>query len=338
MDSVKGDILAMVSLPDYDPNIWIPKISTEDFNYFNDADSTPAINRATYARYAPGSIFKILISLSGLNSGLIDPEERMVTQVYHPYGIKDLAPAGYYNFQEAFARSSNYYLIECGLEMGAREIIDTSRLFGLGNRTGIEGIPPSQELEGRIPNYNRIQSNWYRGDTANLSIGQGEIDVTLLQMSLMTSAVANGGKLLKPRLVQALEFQSPVEGRLIFKHYSPEVVRELGYSNESLQIVQDAMRADVADSRFGTGKRAAVVGMEIHGKTGTAETTRNGKATKNVWFVSYCPYLGRLFTVAIVIEATTEADFGSTVCAPVAKSIYLAIRDRMSMHEKYSQP
>ncbi len=274
MDVRTGDVLAMVSSPAINPDF-----PANDPARMNDPNLRPQINRATYENYAPGSIFKPVVALACLEDGLNPSAE-----IYNPpspenpnHGcieigrrtIQDLAPPGEYDFRRAILRSCNTYFITNGLRAGIENIIRMGESFHLGERTG---LPTRQETKGIFPKPDRVRSDWHDGDTANLCIGQGDIAVTPMQIAVMISAIANGGKVLEPQLVGRIEPQDPAasEAPVIFP--SGIVRGELAVHPRSLKILQDAMLAETEDPE-GTG-RAAVVsgsGMRICGKTGTAQ-------------------------------------------------------------------
>jgi penicillin-binding protein 2 len=194
--------------------------------------------------------------------------------------------------------------------------------FNLGDRTG--AVQPALEQRGYFPEVGKKTKasgdRWTDGDTANLCIGQGEIIVTPMQMALMTAAVANGGKLLKPRLVVELEDQRT--GGRIETMPPAQVERELGVSHRTLSLVRAAMLADV-EEQGGTGKGAYIPGMGISGKTGTAQVIRKGAIDQITWFVSFAPFQNPRYAVVVMVESGAS---GGGTCAPKAKEIYRAIQ------------
>ena len=258
MDVHTGDVLALVSSPAFDPNDFAQGISQEKWNRMQQLSAEK--NRATYENYAPGSIFKTVVALAALEGGL-DPAEVFHVQanpenpargVFYVgrRAIKDTAAPGDYNFQKAFIHSSNSYFITNGLRAGPESLIRLGEKFHLGERTGLFA---GQETRGNFPSQARVNSrDWRDGDTANLCIGQGEVAVTPIQMAVMTSAIANGGQVLWPRLVDRILPQDPAADETA-AHFPAGVVRdELGVSARSLKILHAAMRADV-QSTDGTG-------------------------------------------------------------------------------------
>jgi penicillin-binding protein 2 len=328
MDVNTGDVLAMVSSPSFDPNDFAQGISQDKWQKIQDL--TAEKNRATYENYAPGSIFKTVVALAALENGL-NPAE-----VYHVEAnpekpnkgmifvgrrrIKDTAPPGDYNFKKAFIHSSNSYFINAGLtHAGIENIIRIGKEFHLGERTGLFA---RQETSGDFPDEDRIHSGWTDGDTANVCIGQGEVAVTPVQMAVMVSAIANSGKILWPRLVDRIEPQDPASGEVSTNFPSGVVRDNLDVHPRSLQILRDAMLADVNSSE-GTGTAAAVDGLKICAKTGTAEVqdAHNHDIGQNFWFASYAPYEHPKYAVVVMVEGGLHGS-GGLDCAPIAHDIY----------------
>jgi penicillin-binding protein 2 len=331
MDVRNGDVLAMASSPTFDPNDFAQKISQDKWDRIQKL--TAEKNRATYENYAPGSIFKTVVALAALENGL-DPNEVFHVQA-NPENpargifyvgrraIKDTAPPGDYNFKKAFIHSSNSYFITNGLRAGVENIIRIGEKFHLGERTGLF---TNQETRGNFPTMARVTSrDWRDGDTANVCIGQGEIAVTPIQMAVMISAIANGGKVLWPRLVDRIEPQDPASGEVASSFPAGVVRDELGVHPRSLKILREAMLDDVESSE-GSGRPAAVEGLKICGKTGTAQVQDAGNKLTgyNFWFASFAPYENPKYAVVVMVESEGSGS-GGTVCAPIAHDIYEAI-------------
>jgi penicillin-binding protein 2 len=336
MDARNGDLLALASSPTFDPNKFLPKLTREEWERLNDPLLRPMVNRATYGAYPPGSIFKIIVGLACLENGL-NPEDTLAVEpnphqpgrgVYYlgRRAIRDTAPPGDYNFRRAFIKSSNSYFIHYGLQAGLDRILALAQQFHLGERVE---VLPQQEVSGYVPQpglrVKRDGSRWFDGDTANVCIGQGEISVTPLQMAVMTAAVANGGKVLWPRLVARIE-PDPSLGPGEVTHFLAGRVRdELKVNPRHLQLLREAMLADVEDPE-GTGLAARVEGLRIAGKTGTAQVTRGRTVIDHVtWFVSFAPYDSPRYVVVVMVESGAS---GGTTCAPIVRLIYQAIQRR----------
>ena len=172
--------------------------------------------------------------------------------------------------------------------------------FHLGESTD---LPTRQETRGIFPSLARVHSDWHDGDTANICIGQGDIAVTPMQIAVMTAAIANGGRVLWPRLVGRIEPQDPSPAKRR-RFFPPGVVRgELGVQTRNLKILQDAMLAETEDPE-GTGRAAVVPGLRICGKTGTAQVTdeQNHVVDHTTWFASFAPYENPRYAVVIMVE------------------------------------
>jgi len=331
LDASNGDILALASIPAYNPGDFIPSISRSQMAQLNDEYMRPLINRATQERYPPGSIFKIVTALAALEAGILNPEELLPNPGHIQVGnrtIKDTAPPGDYDFKRALKLSSNTYFIHYGLKAGLSRILQMGRKFHLGEPWQ---LPTFQNDGGIFPTTESIRRQasrgdpWTDGDTANLCIGQGAIAVNPLQMAVMTAAVANGGRVYWPRLVQRIEPMEPDSNEQI-THFPHRLYDELGVAEHHLRLLRDAMLADVEDSD-GTGRRAAVPGLRICGKTGTAEIKKGQQVVDKVtWFVSFAPYEQPRYVVVVMVESGVS---GGHTCAPVAGQIYRALLSRL---------
>jgi penicillin-binding protein 2 len=322
MDVNTGDVLALASSPTYDPNFFLDRHSfPADYNKKVIADPGAEKNRATQENYAPGSIFKTIVGLACLEAGM-DPKATIDNPGYIYLGahskIGDLAKPGLYDFRRALSESSNTYFITNGLRYaGIEGIVRLGEKLHLGESMSLRN---NQEARGSFPSQKEIHSHWQVGDTANLCIGQGQIAVTPLQMTVMASALANGGKVLYPRLVDRIEPFDPSHGQMLV--YPKARVRDnLGVSRRSMDTLRDAMKAEVEE---GTGRLAAIADFAICGKTGTAEIKdEHGRATgRTTWFLSFAPAEKPRYAVVVMVE---NGSFGGPTCAPAAKKIYEAL-------------
>lgn len=338
MDVTNGDILALASAPAFVPAAFVPRVSHNVWTNLNNEKTRPLINRATQENYAPGSIFKPVVALACLENGL-NPKEtyRVQPDPARPNRgcifvgrrkIEDTAPPGDYDFRRALLRSSNAYFVTNGIRYGIANIVTLAQRFHFGERMK---LPTRQETPGHLPSLGRVTSGgWRDGDTANICIGQGEIDVTPLQMAVMTCAIANGGKVFWPRLVERIE---PADGGLAgtpARVPRAQVRSELGVRASNLRLLHEAMLADTEDEE-GTAYKAFRAYyrnpgvMRVCGKTGTAQVTdtRNRITGHNLWFISFAPYERPRYAVVVMIEG---AGSGGGTCAPVASEIYAAIQ------------
>ena len=323
LDARNGDVLALASSPSYDLNPWAGSISAEEYTRLKDPKLLPMLNRAAGGAYQPASVFKIIVGLAGLEAGTLNPKE-----FFHSPGYKempgrrpfnDTAPPGDYDFRRALILSCNTYFIEEGLKVGADKIMELAERCHFGEPTRI----PGQDAAGTLPTREWWKNNrggtWREGDIANLSIGQGEVLVTPLQVAVLISAVANGGKVYWPRLVARIEPSGP-SGLSVPIRFPTRLRDELRVSGRSLDLVRAAMRDDVADGE-GTGRAAAVAGMEVCGKTGTATSPHR----RSTWFASFAPYGSPRYVVVVMVE---DGVSGGATCAPLAQQVYLALQKR----------
>lgn len=325
MDVNSGDILAMASSPTYDPNDFVQGFPPGGYQRVLALGAEK--NRATQENYAPGSIFKPIVGLACLEAGL-DPNATIYNPGYIYVGrrrIGDLAHAGEYDFRKAIMESCNTYFITNGLKAGIENIVKLGEELHLGERIG---LPTRQETAGSFPSPKQIQSGWSEGDTANICIGQGYIAVTPLQMAVMTAALANGGKVLWPQIVDRIESQDPDSGEPPKVFPKGRVRDRLSVSPRDFGILKNAMLAEVEE---GTGRACQVPGLRICGKTGTAQVMnqRNQEVDSTTWFISFAPYEKPRYAVVVMVES---GSYGGTTCAPIAKKIYEAILERERMN------
>lgn len=329
MDVQSGDVLALVSSPASDPNYHLQLFPPQEWARWTNASLGLQKNRATWEQYQPGSTFKTIIALAALETGL-NPNEnyRVEPNLAEPskgaFFIgrskwRDTAAPGDYDLRRAIVKSSNAYFINAGLRPGVfPRVVELAQRLHLGEAVG---LPLQQESRGNFPDASRLRSGWSQGDTANICIGQGEMDVTPMQMAVLTAALANGGKVLQPRLVERLESQEPASlepPKILPSH---QVRGQLGVRPANLQLVRDAMLDETEDAE-GTGRHARVPGLRICGKTGTAERIERGTIRNTTWFISFAPHDRPRHAVVVMVE---DGVSGGATCAPVAADIYSAL-------------
>ncbi len=339
MNVRSGDILAMVSSPAIDPNYFTKNLPPDEMQkesaMMEDTNLMPQINFATYAAYEPGSVFKPVVGLAALEAGLnpneiyhveADPENPDHGCIYigehHNHKIKDTVPPGDYNFKRAIELSSNSYFIYNGLRTGIQRVVEMADKFHFGEKTGLK---TRQDAAGIFPSLWEVEkSDWHEGDSANIDFGQGRMAVTPMQMAVAYCAIANGGTVLWPRLVDRIESQDPNSGEAPTVFPSGVVRDYLGVHPRSLRIVHDAMLGETTDPE-GTGKSAVVPGLQICGKTGTAQI-QNEKGeliAHNYWFCSFAPYENPKYAVIVMVHKPMPlGGSGGAVCAPIAHDIY----------------
>jgi penicillin-binding protein 2 len=332
MDPRNGDILALVSAPAFDPNLFALEHRTREENErLNDPKYKPQFNRAVSGAYPPGSTFKIITSVACLEDGL-DPNETFdspgeyrASPTSRP--IHDTAGPGRFNFKEAFYRSSNTYFIMKGKDH-LRKILEVAKRFHLGEKTGIS---THQEVAGDIPGPEKVGPS-LRMSAPDICIGQ-EITATPLQLAGMISVIANGGTLYVPRV--ASHAQSPETGEIEELDAPGRVHDHVRINARDLALIREAMVADTehpaetpgpgsAYKAFHHAGGAPLLGsFRVAGKTGTAEVKSPGSPYRRVtWFDSYGPCEDPRYVVVVMVE---DGGFGGTTCAPVAEKIYEAI-------------
>lgn len=339
MDIRTGDVLAMASVPTFDPNEFITGVSATRWAQLDDARMQPLSNRAT-DEYFPGSTFKIITTLACLESGVLD-----VNEIYHNpaeerdpahgvfnepgYHIKDTAPPGDYDFEQAFYNSSNGYFCHYGLKAGLRKLLEVAKRFHLGEKTDF----PTGEKAGIVPRPDQAGGKaWPLSSAPYVSIGQ-EISVTPLQMAVLISAIANGGTIFYPRVVK--EIRSSGTG-VVEKSFPEGRVRDTVLLNpQHLQILRHAMLQDTEHPGAHPGSNAydmfhqpghvvlAQAQFHVAGKTGTAQVDSPALDYKHVvWFDSYGPYNDPRYAVVVMI---VDGASGGGTCGPVAEEIYETI-------------
>jgi len=298
-----GEILTILSLPSFDPNLFAKRISDKKWSELSEHPGDPLENRAVRGEYPPGSTFKIVLVAAALEEGKITPHTTFFCPGSYQVGNRIFKcwkeeGHGRLNLEEALVHSCNVYFHQVGLKIGVEKIIHYARLFGLGESTGIDlpsekvGLLPTPEWKKKI-----YEEKWYPGDTANLSIGQGYILVTPIQMLNLISAVANGGNLLRPRLIEKIVDDN---GNIIFQS-SPEKIGKIPLSRSTLNFLHQALAGVV---ERGTGWRAKNKVVKIAGKTGTVELA--GDQNPHNWFVGYAPADNPTLSIVVLVENREE--------------------------------
>ena len=315
LDAANGDVLAAASAPGYDLGEFTPFIRADYYRELMKNPDRPMINRVLWA-YTPGSILKPLVALAFLNNG-ISPDDRTLCDGASEIGNARIRCAawrsgghGSLDLCGALAHSCNDYMIEHSQVVGFEPILEVLESAGIGRKTGLEiaersGVKPDSDYKKRL-----YGSAWNRYDTALLSMGQGIITVTPIQAAVFTAALANGGTVWKPHLVRAV-----VDGAgNSLRERQPEVVSRLKTSPEALKVVQKGMH-DVVNTYDGSGREARVPGLEIHGKTGSAEVGSRDDMHLITWFIFFVTYDNRTYAGCVMVE---EGRSGGRSCAPLA--------------------
>jgi penicillin-binding protein 2 len=327
-----GDILAMVSTPAFDPNIFARGIKSDEWQGLIKDRLRPLSNRAIQGQYPPGSTFKVIMAIAGLEEGVLQPESRISDPGFYYFGnraFRDWKKEGHgaVDLYKALVESCDVYFYQAGQRIGIDRIAKWARAFGLGEKTGAAAL--DDEKSGIVPDSEwkrkRLRQPWFPGETLSVAIGQGYLTTTPLQIANMMAAVANGGTLYRPRLVDKIE---SVDGRTV-REYGPEKIRTILVKPETLERVRNAL-ADVVKSPRGTGGASRSNLVEIAGKTGTAQVVEmKGAYLKSeqlsyfsrdhAWFVAYAPVQNPQIAVAVLVE---HGGHGGSAAAPLAKKVF----------------
>jgi penicillin-binding protein 2 len=333
-DPRTGEILAFVSKPTFDPNLFVEGIDAESWKEYNESIDKPLLNRALRGTYPPGSTYKPFMALAGLNTGKRGPSVVVNDPGFfnfggHRFGSPEGA-MGNVDMRRAIQLSSNIYFYSLANELGVDTIHDQMAPLGFGQITGIDiggevrGVLPSTEWKRKT--YKRPeQQKWYAGETISLGIGQGYNSFTMLQLAQAVSILANGGIKHQPHL--ALATRDTVTGVVTPVEQPPGI--NLGYSPQNIGVVRDGM---VAVINAGTGRQAfAGAAYQAAGKTGTAQavtqaanTKYNAKALEehqrdHALFEAFAPVNDPKIAVALIVE---NAGWGAGVAAPIARRVF----------------
>ena len=333
LDPRSGEVLAMVSLPAFDPNLFVNGISTTDYRQLMDDPSRPLFNRLVLGGVAPGSTLKPLLALAGLDSGVRKPEDRVLStgMFYLPgtsrgWGDASRGGHGWTDLRSSISRSVNTYYYRLALDLGIERFARYMRQYGFGEPTGIDligeidGILPSPESK-RVARGER----WYPGDTVNASIGQGDWKVTPLQLARATAGLA-GGMLHRPHLVAQTRSGFEADWEVVPQ---PAPV-PISPSAENLQVVRLGMMDTMQPG--GTAWRVASgAGYLMAGKTGTAQViSRRGTGAVNprslplhlrhrALFIGFAPADAPTIAIAIAVEG---GGYGGSAAAPIARKVF----------------
>ena len=314
MNPQTGEILAMVSRPAFDPNLFAHGISSKDWNQLNNNPYHPMDNKTITGEYPPGSTFKIVTGTAALTEGVVTPDEQIFDSGHHwiiPKGNADGEALGWLNFRTALAHSDNVYFYEMGNRLGIDRLEKYARMFGLGAKTGID-LP--YEATGLVANRRYKERNfddgeWYLSETFDAAIGQGFNLVTPLQAAMVMGEIAADGKRYKPHVVNRI---IAPDGSVV-KDFQPELLSQLDVPEEDIKLVQDGLH-DV--TKYGTAASSfRGFTVDIAGKTGTAE---NSQGRDHGWFVAYGPFDNPNIVVAVIVE---NGGYGSQSAVPIGRKI-----------------
>jgi penicillin-binding protein 2 len=338
IDARNGDVLAFVSQPTYDPNDFSGGVESSVWRQLTTDRWRPLQNRAVSGQYAPGSTYKAIVAAAGLQTGVIDAARTEYCPGSYRLGRRTYrcwrrAGHGEVDLMKALEQSCDVYFYTVGVELGIDRIAEIAKSFGLGRRTGIgisgerEGIVPSREWKKRAR-----KQEWIKGETVSASIGQGFNLVTPLQLAISYAAIANGGQVHVPRIVDRLETW---DGRLVEQMPRAEPSR-VAVAPAHLARVREALTG-VVEAPRGTGRRARVPGMKVAGKTGTTQVVSLSvveqydddevpiKYRDHAWFAAFAPADAPEIAVAVLAE---HGGGGGSVAAPIAQAVLQAYYDK----------
>ena len=336
LDVNNGDVLALVSRPNYDPALFARGIKSDEWKSLIENPKHPMTNKALRGQYPPGSTFKMTVALAALEKGTATPNTKIQCngsmKLGNNYEFRCWKKEGHglVDLHTAIKESCDVWFYHVGLETGIDNIAETAFQLGLGEKTG---FPFGSELSGLIPTKawkkGRFGTGWYNGETVIASIGQGFVLATPVQLATMTAAIANGGTVWEPRVIKKIE---DLEGNQELSSL-PEKRIEVNWPQKNLGPIKKAMESVVNDLG-GTAWRSRLDEIRVAGKTGTAQVVRKKEDEEDVeedeipyqfrdhaLFVSYAPAEDPKIAVAVVVE---HGGHGSSSAAPIARAIYEA--------------
>jgi penicillin-binding protein 2 len=332
-----GEILALVSAPGYNNNLFATGISQTDYQNLLNDKNLPLFNRAIAGAYPPGSTIKLVGAAAALQEGVVtdktviqDKGVLVINNQFNPsikynfYGWKHNG-LGPMTVKSAIAESSDiyFYTVAGGHPsssikgLGAEKLADYYRQFGMGATTGIDlqgekpGIVADPAWKAEYFKNDPISSKWYLGDTYHIAIGQGDMLATPLQVAMWTAAIANNGTVNKPHILQKILTQS---GDLIFEP-KPEILIKKTVSDQNIRSVQEGMRENVIGTG-GSGRQLSTLPISAAGKTGTSQFDGSDPTRTHAWFTSYAPYEDPEIVITVLVEAGGEGHIASV---PIVK-------------------
>lgn len=347
-----GEVLATASYPTFEPQWFVGGISQENWAYLRDDSRHPQLNKTIQSTYEPGSTFKMVTAIAGLETGAITTKERINdTGVYRKYNMEWKCwyytsyhrGHGYQNVTQALQHSCNYFFYETGDRMGIDNLSKYALHFGLGKKTGIElpnekeGAVASKETYAKLRNGGRIGP----GDVLNASIGQGDNNFTPMQIAKYISSIANGGTVVKPTIVKSILNS---DGAEVAKDEIIQYTNEkLGYSDtddgitisqESVNVAKEGMRMAASEAGGTAYNIFKGFNQEVAGKTGSAEAgkDKNGNDLVNAWFVCFAPYEKPEVAVVVMIENGGHGNYAAEVARDVLTQ-YFGMNESTEINE-----
>ncbi len=336
IDPRNGEVLAFVSKPTFDPNLFVDGIDADSWRELNENPDKPLLNRALRGTYPPGSTFKPLMAMAALNSGKRAANVVIMDNLNYTFGNKvfgspETDRAGPKDMRLAIVSSSNVYFYSLANEMGVDLIHDQLEPFGLGRKTDIDlqgevtGVLPSQDWKRRYFAKNPANQKWFAGETISLGIGQGYNNFTMLQMANAYSTIASGGQRFKPRLVR--EIEDVVQHKQ--RRMASDALPPLPLKPEHVEVIRNAMNGVTLE---GTSRQVFLgAPYTSGGKTGTAQAVglKAGEKYKDIkaderkrdhsLYVAFAPVEAPTIALALIVE---NAGWGSSGAAPIARRVF----------------
>ena len=342
VDPNTGDVLAMASWPSFNPNMFVPKISDTDFNMLKDDPNIPLLPRAYQSTYPPGSTFKVFVGVAAMQSGKIDKDDEFNCPSSMEIGGLRFrnwkhSDGGSMAFVMALTQSCDTWFYQVGIKIGPQVMCDYANQFGFGQRSG---LPLAAEAPGLIPSDDYMlkahKRKMLNGDSANISIGQGDVLVTPLQLAMAMGAVGNGGTLYAARLVKQVQ---SIDNQIVTA-YDVRPRTFIDIDKDIVKEVRQAM-ASVVSSPAGTAGRAQVAGVSVAGKTGTAQWGPKNAEKTAAWFAGFAPADKPRYAFSVVYESDVKnADdvHGGTSAAPlIGKVLRQLFKEEPVVKEKKSK-
>ncbi|MAM94159.1 penicillin-binding protein 2 [Parvibaculum sp.] len=347
LDIHTGDVISLVSTPAYDPNQFNMGYGTADYKALLENPYLPLMNKALAGMYPPGSTFKMIVGMAAIEAGM-DPNDRVFCPGHYSLGSHDFhcwkrGGHGALNMHDALKHSCDVFFYDTAKRIGINAIADMAKRFGLGSTYGFDvpgeksGLVPTPEWKRAVK-----REGWHQGETVIAGIGQGYLLATPLQLAVMAARIANGGYAIEPRLTRAV-------GGSLLPVKEPELI---GVSEEAIRVVQGGMNG-VSNEIGGTAYRSRIAepGMELAGKTGTAQVRRISRAERlsgvlknedlewrqrdHALFVCFAPYDAPRYAMSVVIE---HGGSGSGAAAPVARDIMYEVLKRNPTRPQAGNP
>lgn len=344
LSPITGEVLAMTSHPNFDPNLFVKGFKKEDWINIAKNPFHPLQNKAIQGIFPPGSTFKLVTAVAGLEEGIIDRHTHFFCNGKKRIGNRDFrcwkdSGHGTVDVHKALVESCDVFFYETALKVGPEKLANYAKRLGLGEKTGL-GL--SGELAGIVPSPDwkkkRFNQRWYDGDTLPFAIGQGYLSITPIQLAVAYATFANGGSLLKPVIVKQFEDK---DGKIVSQNV-PQIVNNVSLKPETIEIVRKGL-IGVVNEGSGTGRAAYLPEILVAGKTGTAQVRAfkdrvklAGFKNDHAWFVGFAPaYNPEIVVCAFVMHG----GHGGGAAAPMVKAViekFFSVK-RMMASGKHSE-